>query len=186
MSDAKVELPVVGESCSTCRYWDDARRDGFPDDAITFAAEAMGLTVEETRGKLELAAAILAEGFCRRYPPQVTLVGDEYDSRQPSSEAGDWCGEWRPKAAGPKGVPPRDDVTDITEVLRQAGESGATPWQVKKSLGKKFGDSTREKRILCQLVAAGVAERIGRGTAGHPFKYRLAAQHGTPPAKASE
>lgn len=56
------------------------------------------------------------DGFCQRFPPQVTLyptdnqhpihyaVGDGF----PSAMAGRWCGEWRarPEAAAPLNVIP--------------------------------------------------------------------------------
>lgn len=176
---AKTELPTVDERCETCRYWECM----FLDTATEPLAARLAESVEEGT----------AAGFCRRFPPPVTKKvssPDSWPDSFPRTIPDDWCGEWRAKGDVPppiKLIPARDDVAAIAELLRQAGESGVTPWQVKKSLGKKSGCTTREKRILRELVASGVAEQIGRGTAGHPFKYRLkSAQHNPTPPDPSE
>jgi len=39
--------------------------------------------------------------YCRRFPPQVFQLPDEYedlsDSAYPNTENGQWCGEWKQK-----------------------------------------------------------------------------------------
>jgi len=44
-------------------------------------------------------------GFCRRYaPPAVTIAKPaEYEARWPTTEASEWCGEYRPHP--PQGEP---------------------------------------------------------------------------------
>jgi hypothetical protein len=65
-------------SCSTCRFWDEARDD---------------------RGGS-------GTGRCRRHAPisQLVLVNDQNDPTKyadwPETEHSDWCGDWQGGAAG--------------------------------------------------------------------------------------
>lgn len=62
----------MSESCASCRFW--IGREISPNNLSTI------------------------EGFCRRYPPKVSLVrdGDDFDPRTnwPEVGDGDWCGEY--------------------------------------------------------------------------------------------
>ena len=63
------------EMCLNCRFWD-------PYDK-------------------EPEKVVLAQGLCRRYPPNVRIKG-EYDRgvqlmTQPMTYDEEWCGEWRGK-----------------------------------------------------------------------------------------
>jgi hypothetical protein len=66
--------PTSKPKCGECRYWKPhAARDDWPD------------------------------GHCRRSPPSmiVTDAGEVVEeSRWPSTERNDWCGEWKPESWG--------------------------------------------------------------------------------------
>jgi len=67
-----------GEMCLNCRFWDPY--DSNPDNVC------------------------LAQGDCRRFPPNVPVV-NEYDRgvqlmTHPMTFDEEWCGEWKPKSQG--------------------------------------------------------------------------------------
>jgi hypothetical protein len=41
-------------------------------------------------------------GECRRHPPVVDHVGDDWLTTWPATNSGDWCGEFRPHVRRPE------------------------------------------------------------------------------------
>jgi hypothetical protein len=169
---AKVELPTVGETCETCRFW---------------------VVTEEDYSESHFDDGTLGE--CRRYPP--TVVGtpsfreldDVTESTcHPAICYDHWCGEWRGRAAAQdhgRQEPPtlklepteeEKERSAVLELLRQAGDDGATPWRIFRSLyPNRGGADGRIKSLLKRLAEEGVVERVGKGHSTDPFRYRLRA-----------
>ena len=54
-----------------------------------------------------------SEGWCRRYPPTVVLMGDDLIACGIAIGSGEWCGEWRKDEAG-SGRDNRDDTEEVS------------------------------------------------------------------------
>jgi hypothetical protein len=70
----------------------------------------------------------------------------------------------------------RDIQEELIGLIRQAGESGASRKDVRRSYVNSKTKRPSEQVIdkaLSEMLAAGVVEKIGRGVVGDPYRYRV-------------